>query len=788
MKIFKHIPAILCAVSILFLIIVSYAQPSSGRFSHVSTFDTSYLLALLFVIIAILITFAVIIFKERRNYKEHAYKLENIDLLTGERNLFCFIKEAGDILFKNKRSEYTVMQINIRNFKYINDIFSTFEGDKLIKNMAENISKLLTPGEIQARTNADNFIILLHRTEFEQLHIFFNELKVLVRKSCGVTLDDIMGEIYCGICILEDNTDINDAVESAHIALRVAAEKKISSALYDEQMRSDALKESEIVKSMYDAMREEEFCFYLQPQHYLLEQDKIMSAEALVRWRKPDGSIVSPGEFIPIFERNGFIIELDRYIFEQVCKFISYYINEDWFENLRIAVNVSRIDIYKRDFVEFYKQTKNKYNIPDGRLELEFTESVAFEDYETFQRTIHTLKANGFYCSLDDFGSGSSSLNVLKELPVDALKMDRKFFIGSKGNLKRNNSLIASVIAMARGLDMEIVAEGIEDEEQIEFLRKIGCGVVQGFVYSKPLCVSDFIEYAKTYRGFNKTFDLDSSLCAANESLKFMPQKPGIDDVYLKYLSTLKNTEMMVWEIDLRHDKMRVVSTGGGRFYHKNAAGRFSAEICSFMDSQVNPEDRQDFFKTVSFDNIMLSFERGDEEVSHEYSGMVYDDKMLCLKEEYQRYILTFCRIGNAKEKPTMALAFFRRAEARKGEPVKLSLALKNLSGTIYEVNIKSQQMQLIQNNSLNGNIAKDTNMESKVMTFYNKYIHPDDIDTLIMWSSTEGLNSFKHSPSEITRCEFRKKGFGDVYEWYCSTIIKNNADSDLFLILTQKM
>ncbi|MCL2086264.1 MAG: EAL domain-containing protein [Oscillospiraceae bacterium] len=759
---------------------------SAGDVSPVARLSVTHLVILLSVIILVLIVFGVIIFLQRKRYRLHAYNLENTDLLTGVRNRKCFLYDAEKILFKHGHKNYSIMQINIRNFKYINEVFGTKEGDRLIKCLAKSIAKVLMPGEIQARFTADNFVILLRRNDLNQLLNFFKELRIIIKRNSTLSLDENIGEIYCGIYTLNDCEAINifDFVNCALIALRVAGEKKTSCVVYDEDMRSNALRESEIIDTMKEALSNDEFCFYLQPQYYLMKHDEIMSAEALVRWKKPNGTIVLPGSFISIFEKNGFVIELDRYIFEKVCEFVASSLNEDWFEGMRVAVNVSRIDIYKSDFVEFYTKTKNKYHIPDKRLELEFTESAAFEDYQTFQRIIHTLKANGFYCSLDDFGSGHSSLNVLKELPVDTLKMDRKFFIGDKENLRRNNSLIASVIAMGRGLDMEIVAEGIEDEEQIEFLRKIGCGIVQGYVYSKPLCVADFIEYAKSFRGYDKIEESEKIETSSTAQL----QSPGIDDVYMKYSSLLKNTEQMVWETDLRRDTVKIVSNGNNKFAHMGKSGIFSREIQAFAETQLLPEDRFEFLKTIAADNIMACFERGDKTITHEYRAKVFDSRLLCLKEEYANYTITVAKIGKSQESSRLALIYFKYADKPMELQQNLKLAFSNLSGAFYELNIKNHKIVLVQNNSLDDPFVKEGDLDATLTFFFRKHIHPEDAETVRQLMSPESLGVFRKSASEVTHFEYRKECFGGVYQWHRATLIKNNIESDVFLLLVQKI
>ena len=216
----------------------------------------------------------------------------------------------------------------------------------------------------------------------------------------------------------------------------------------------------------------------------------IGGAEALVRWAPPDQPLISPGEFIPLFERNGFIVELDRYMLEQVCRWLRGYLDRGGRE-LVVSVNVSRLGLFQEDFVEHTIQIKETYRIPDGLLDLEFTESVVLDDNALFIRSVRRLQQHGFLCSLDDFGTGYSSLNLLKSLPIDVLKLDILFFTRDADHC-RERIVIANILHMARQLHIRTIAEGVEALEQVAFLRDAGCDMVQGFVFARPMPLDEF--------------------------------------------------------------------------------------------------------------------------------------------------------------------------------------------------------------------------------------------------------------------------------------------------------
>ncbi|MEG0229030.1 MAG: EAL domain-containing protein, partial [Oscillospiraceae bacterium] len=214
-----------------------------------------------------------------------------------------------------------------------------------------------------------------------------------------------------------------------------------------------------------------------------------------VRWQKPDGILVSPSEFIPIFENNGFITKLDMYMFEQVCKIIKGWIDLN-LPVIHISVNFSRNHLLNYNFINELIEISEKYHVPRKYIEIELTETVIFENEELIEAVLHKIHSAGFTFSMDDFGTGYSSLGLLKNLPVDVIKIDRSFFTNSK-YIARANYVVESVMIMAKKLNIYTVAEGIEEIEQIDFLKKIGCDIVQGFYYAKPMPADDFYEFAK---------------------------------------------------------------------------------------------------------------------------------------------------------------------------------------------------------------------------------------------------------------------------------------------------
>ena len=299
----------------------------------------------------------------------------------------------------------------------------------------------------------------------------------------------------CGIYkISKSDNDINTIMDRANTARKtIKGGHKNSFAFYDKEMHKKILKEKEIENSMVDALNNGEFIVYFQPK-YSLSDYQIIGAEALVRWDNPQKGLIPPIEFIPVFERNGFIVNIDFYVFEEVCKKIREWMDEGQ-KVVPISVNLSRMHFVNSNFIEKFKLIVDKYKIPTRLIELELTETAVLDNIEGLLDTMNNLKEKGFVISMDDFGTGYSSLNLLKELPVDILKLDRAFFT-EKDESNNEKIVISNVIKMAKELKMKVISEGVETISQVEFLKQIGCDMVQGYLFSKPMPVKEFEKIA----------------------------------------------------------------------------------------------------------------------------------------------------------------------------------------------------------------------------------------------------------------------------------------------------
>ena len=260
---------------------------------------------------------------------------------------------------------------------------------------------------------------------------------------------------------------------------------------YDDDMRENMVSEQVIVNNMNGSLERDEFIVYLQPK-YNLNTEKVVGAEALVRWIHPQLGFVSPAKFVPIFEQNGFIYQLDKYVWEKTCQMLREDIDAGR-PVMPVSINVSRVDFYSPNLVQVFEDLTAKYNLDPRLLELELTESAYVDNPQQIIEITSQLQAKGFVILMDDFGSGYSSLNMLKDLPVDILKIDLRFLSDSQGvENGRADNILNSVVRMAKRLDVPVIAEGVETQKQVDFLRTIGCEYAQGYFFAEPVPLDEY--------------------------------------------------------------------------------------------------------------------------------------------------------------------------------------------------------------------------------------------------------------------------------------------------------
>lgn len=421
------------------------------------------------------------------------YQAEH-DPLTGYSTFAKFKEDAARILKERGDRPCSLWYCDIRNFKFINDIYGYDTGDALLNHWAAGLADRARPGETFARISGDNFVLLRDYQGREDLVRRFLRGADLLSRFEGLANHRFRVDMIAGIYLVEKPEDllsIDDMLDRANIAQKSVKHLSGSKyAIYSEEMRKRVLYEKAIEGCMDEALRRREFCVYLQPQIDIQHGNGLFGAEVLVRWNRPGHGMVSPGDFIPLFERNGFIVALDAFVFEEACAYIASR-RRRGLPPVRLSVNISRVTLAQGDFLDRYSQTRERYGVADGLLELECTETVVIRNYELFREIMASLPARGFRSAMDDFGTGYSSLNMLKEIVLDVLKLDIGFFRDTEGT-SRERAVVESIVCMARALGMATVAEGVERREQVDFLRAVGCDAVQGYYFSRPVPLSEF--------------------------------------------------------------------------------------------------------------------------------------------------------------------------------------------------------------------------------------------------------------------------------------------------------
>ncbi|MBY2479137.1 bifunctional diguanylate cyclase/phosphodiesterase [Clostridioides difficile] len=471
-----------------------YKNNSLNNFESImfnNQFISKYSLQIICTMTIICIILIFYIIYDKLNVKIKLQKIAYTDSLTGASTMDKFVIDANKILFKNTQEKYALLYIDIDKFKYINDLFGYEVGNEILRNLTKIIKNNIFEDEIFARISADNFTIIMKYVEekditnrlnniFEELDLFNNnqEEKYKLVLSCGIYF------------ILPEDKDINSIIDRANIPHKMAkGGHKSSYAFYDNKIHDQEIKEKEMENTMFSSLENKEFIVHLQPK-IELDTGEIQGSEALVRWKNPDKGLIPPNEFIPFFEKNGFVINLDLYVLEEICIQLRKWINAG-INPVTISVNVSRIHLYCNNFIETYKNIIDKYGIPAKYIELELTENIIFDNFDILIDIMNNLKEIGFLISMDDFGSGYSSLNMLKEIPMDILKLDQKFIMETY-NSNRSKIIVTKVIEMAKELGMKVVSEGVETEEQFELLKEVKCDMAQGYLFGKPMPIEEF--------------------------------------------------------------------------------------------------------------------------------------------------------------------------------------------------------------------------------------------------------------------------------------------------------
>lgn len=452
---------------------------------------STYLLCLI-VFTALMAIFAVI----SRSKKRHQQEMESIAFLDGLTKLpsgYKFHLDACHLLKKHAGSDtqMAVVQFNIDRFKYINEIYGYQEGNQILQHIGKTLQDQVCAGDRIGRLHGDRFILLTSYKTKAELWSRMNELNQHLSEYTSQVTEDLHLVIHCGIYIVIDKKmDIYTMMDRAGMAAKsVKGSYGSTCAFFSDEMLEQVVEEQNIERRMHDALANGEFEVYLQPK-YDLNDRSMQCAEALIRWNHPEKGLIPPNAFIPVFEKNGFIVQVDLMVFEFVCSLIKRWMDQG-IKPIPISVNFSRVHLFRSDFLLNLSSIIKKYSIPPALIEIELTESIVYENIDYLRDVLLKLKCLGFTLSIDDFGTGYSSLSLLQSIPADVIKLDRGFFL-NEANDERGRIVIANMIKLAHDLKMRVVAEGVETEAQVQFLQSMNCNLAQGYYFAKPMPVAQF--------------------------------------------------------------------------------------------------------------------------------------------------------------------------------------------------------------------------------------------------------------------------------------------------------
>ena len=410
------------------------------------------------------------------------------DRLTGLFSKEFFYQRVREVLTQYPDRKYDIICSDIDNFKLINDIFGIPAGDRLLRSIADMYKDMVGENGICGRFHADQFACLVEHTD-DYTDDYFIHGEEQINSMFHIKSVVLKWGVYP---ITDSGISVEQMCDRTFLAIRsIKGRYGTHFALYDDKLRSRLLREQEITDDMENALAEKQFVVYLQPK-FSVEDSCLSGAEALVRWNHPKWGFMPPAEFIPLFERNGFITQLDRFVWDRTCEILKQW-NENGYPDIPVSVNVSRADVYQTDLAEILAATVQKYGLPRQSLHLEITESAYTENPDQVIEMVQHLRELGFIIEMDDFGSGYSSLNMLNKMPLDILKLDMQF-IRNETSKPVEQGILRFIMDLAKCMGLSVIAEGVETQEQLERLRKVKCNYVQGYYFGKPMPSRDFEE------------------------------------------------------------------------------------------------------------------------------------------------------------------------------------------------------------------------------------------------------------------------------------------------------
>lgn len=419
-------------------------------------------------------------------YAKLEYRL-NYDSLTKAYNRYGFYKNAQKLIKEHTDTEYCLILSDIKSFKLINEIYGENIADKILIDEVNIIRQKMKGNSVLGRLNGDIIAMVIPK-EYLSEKEFSDMIKLL---SDRYSNKNFRLHIYLGVYYIKDvNETIRQMVDKVSLVIMKSKGNMSNYILYydENSYRNDIFKQ-QLIGEFETALNENQFCMYLQPQ---TDKDgNMLGAEALIRWNHPNMGLIMPGAFIECFEDAGLIYRLDNYIWEEAAKQLKIWKDSGY--NYYISVNISAKDFYHIDVYQTFKNLVSKYGIDTDKLHIEITETALSEDKQAAHKTIERLHDEGFIIEIDDFGSGYSSFNFLKDVCADVIKIDR-VFLKKSSHEERGEQILRSIISLSHDIGMDVITEGVENVYQLSMLAKMNCDCFQGYYFSKPIAVGDFEE------------------------------------------------------------------------------------------------------------------------------------------------------------------------------------------------------------------------------------------------------------------------------------------------------
>ena len=461
-----------------YLVIITKGSAIAEEYNK--SLKMTFCVAIIINMLAILIAIYIIISNKKK--RRQLYQLAYVDSITGVGNKNYFIEKGMGIL-KKENEPYYLMIIDIDKFKTFNKKYGREKGDKVLKAIAIKLKEIIGENEIITRLANDIFgVIFLNQKNIDDIVGKIND------EISNIKVDENEYKMLLSIGIYkikDEDNDIFEILDKALIAHNMSKgnyNKRYF--VYDDKMEEKMIKEHDIEMLMEEGIEKQEFKVFYQPK-INIRTGKVDGAEALVRWQRED-KLIPPNEFIPIFEKNKFIVKLDKYIFEKVCEDIKEW-KDRFNKEIKVSVNISKEHLLQEEFIEEYLKIAWKKNIIPEEIELEITESAMVDEDFDMYKVFKKIKEAGFKISIDDFGTGYSSLSMLQNMPIDIIKIDKSFI--------NQPQILEVIMKLAKNMNLETVAEGVETREQVQRLKKLGVDLLQGYYCSKPLEKSEFEKY-----------------------------------------------------------------------------------------------------------------------------------------------------------------------------------------------------------------------------------------------------------------------------------------------------